>query len=55
MTSIHCHHPAVIFDKLSGMDEVCPDCGQTVVNQQCYPSVPSYVADRALDGSGVAE
>ena len=46
MTSIHCHHPAVIFDKLSGLEVICPDCGFMLVNQQCFPTVSRYLDER---------
>jgi hypothetical protein len=51
MTSIFCHHPSVIFDKLSGVEEICPDCGQAVTNQQRYPTVPRFLEDRASGDS----
>lgn len=51
MTTIFCHHPAVIFRK-DCADQVCPDCGRLVPYEPFRPSVPAYVNEERLGSLG---
>lgn len=52
MTSIHCDHPAVIFQKGAPPERPCPDCGAAVLNRQDYPTVIRYLNEERPGAAG---
>jgi hypothetical protein len=56
MTSIYCHHPAVICTKESGAWMQCQDCGALIENMLGYtmlPSVRDSLDERATENGQV--